>query len=215
METNKQNTALLVVIAVATLLVAVVGATFAYFTATNNSAAASTVTVKAGIMTISYSDGSDALNLRETDFQPSDAVLIDKTFNVAGKNTTTGNGGTGLNMPFTVDFEYTNSFTSEDTGNGAITYEFFRTDTAGNTLVGINNIVSAGKLATAATETKLRLVDGYFKPDANTTTTLTFNLKLYFKDTGANQNKNKGKELSGKITINSEGTEANKATTAA
>ena len=41
MNENKQNTALLIVIAVATLLVAVVGATFAYFTAAdqNNSTA--------------------------------------------------------------------------------------------------------------------------------------------------------------------------------
>lgn len=215
METNKQNTALLIVIAVATLLVAVVGATFAYFTATSNSAAASTVTVKAGMMTISYEDGSDALKLKETDFQPSDAVLVDKTFSVAGKNTTTGTSGTGLNMPFTVDFEYTNGFTSEDNGNGAIEYVFARTDTAGDTLVKIDNLASTGKLATSTTGTKLRLVDGYFRPDANTTTTLTFNLKLYFKDTGVSQDENKGKELSGKITINSEGNEANKATTAA
>ena len=35
MENNKQNSVLLIIIAVATLLVAVVGATFAYFTANN------------------------------------------------------------------------------------------------------------------------------------------------------------------------------------
>lgn len=45
---NKKNTILLTVIAVATLLVAVVGATFAYFTAQGGEAASKNVTVQTG-----------------------------------------------------------------------------------------------------------------------------------------------------------------------
>ena len=43
---DKKNTLMLTVIAVATLLVAVVGATFAYFTATENATGTTTVTTK-------------------------------------------------------------------------------------------------------------------------------------------------------------------------
>ena len=61
MESNKQNTALLIVIAVATLLVAVVGATFAYFTAVNNQGSTATVTTTAGSMKIDFQDGTATL----------------------------------------------------------------------------------------------------------------------------------------------------------
>ena len=45
---NKKNTILLTVIAVATLLVAVVGATFAYFTAQGGTGTSANVTVTTG-----------------------------------------------------------------------------------------------------------------------------------------------------------------------
>lgn len=231
METNKQNTALLVVIAVATLLVAVVGATFAYFTAQNNNAAASTVTVKAGIMTIKYADGSDAVNLKTTNpVQPGDATLVEKIFTLEGKNTTTGNGGTGLDMPYTIDLEFVNSFTN-DTTKGGIEYTFERTDSSSETLVTVivdtasgmldNTFTQAGdeptdeELTVVANKDYLRLAHGVFKPDASASTTISFKLKLYFKDTGANQDDNKNKVFRGRIIANKDGAASNKATTAA
>ena len=59
-ETKKGNTVLLTVIAVATLLVAVVGATFAYFTASvaGNDTASSVVVKTAQIGTITYTNGN-------------------------------------------------------------------------------------------------------------------------------------------------------------
>ena len=60
---NKKNTILLTVIAVATLLVAVVGATFAYFTASGAQGTTGNVTVSTGTAASSEFGGIKALNL--------------------------------------------------------------------------------------------------------------------------------------------------------
>jgi len=63
---DKKNTMLLTVIAVATLLVAVVGATFAYFTASNTATGSTTATVTTqavGAVTIANVDAELHLNL--------------------------------------------------------------------------------------------------------------------------------------------------------
>lgn len=60
---NKKNTILLTVIAVATLLVAVVGATFAYFTAQGGSASQATVTVSTGTAGSSSLGTFSAINI--------------------------------------------------------------------------------------------------------------------------------------------------------
>ncbi|MFI3260343.1 MAG: hypothetical protein R3Y13_01345 [bacterium] len=59
---ERKNTMLLTVIAIATLLVAVVGATFAYFTAAGTLTAASTVTVATESLN-SATSGAEALNM--------------------------------------------------------------------------------------------------------------------------------------------------------
>ena len=64
---DKKNTLMLTVIAVATLLVAVVGATFAYFTATENATGSTTVTTKTEKV------GSVAVN------NPTNAMYLDLT----------------------------------------------------------------------------------------------------------------------------------------
>ena len=53
------------IIAVATLLVAVVGATFAYFTAYQSSGSTVTVKTTTGSMNILFSDGDDAVNITD------------------------------------------------------------------------------------------------------------------------------------------------------
>ena len=95
MNENRQNTALLTVIAVATLLVAVVGAIFAYFTTTSNTGSTSTITATTGTMAITFGDGTDTLQTATEAFQPSDAYIIEKTFTIKGTNTATGQTGTG------------------------------------------------------------------------------------------------------------------------
>lgn len=123
MENNKQNSVLLIIIAVATLLVAVVGATFAYFTASNPSGSTAEVKTKSGKMEIEFADGTDAIKAeKQTGFEPSNTVLVDKTFTITGDNVTTSkpnNNGTlgtesSLVMPFIVSLDYTTTFINNE-----------------------------------------------------------------------------------------------------
>ena len=123
MENNKQNSVLLIIIAVATLLVAVVGATFAYFTASNPSGSTAEVKTTSGKMEITFADGTDAIKAeKQTGFEPSNTVLVDKTFTITGDNVTTSqpnNNGTlgtesSLVMPFIVSLDYTTTFINNE-----------------------------------------------------------------------------------------------------
>lgn len=123
MENNKQNSVLLIIIAVATLLVAVVGATFAYFTASNPSGSTAEVKTTSGKMEITFADGTDAIAAaKQTGFEPSNTVLVDKTFTITGDNVTTSkpnNNGTlgtesSLVMPFIVSLDYTTTFINNE-----------------------------------------------------------------------------------------------------
>lgn len=123
MENNKQNSVLLIIIAVATLLVAVVGATFAYFTASNPSGSTAEVKTTSGKMEITFADGKDNIEaVKQTGFEPSNTVLVDKTFTITGDNVTTSkpnNNGTlgdesSLVMPFIVSLDYTTTFINNE-----------------------------------------------------------------------------------------------------
>ena len=123
MDNNKQNSVLLIIIAVATLLVAVVGATFAYFTAYNSSGSTVTVNTKTGSMNILFSDGDDKATVSKTDIQPSNTKLVEKEFTITGNNITktssqtvtpegnvTNGTESSMLMPFTVKLNYTTTF---------------------------------------------------------------------------------------------------------
>ena len=124
MDNNKQNSVLLIIIAVATLLVAVVGATFAYFTANNPQGSTVTVNTKTGSMNILFSDGDDKVDITtKTDIQPSNTKLVEKEFTIEGRNITkssyqtvneegevTKGAESSMLMPFTVKLNYTTTF---------------------------------------------------------------------------------------------------------
>lgn len=212
MENNKQNTVLLIVIAVATLLVAVVGATFAYFTAASNTGSTDTVEVGSGKMLISYSDGTSTLR-SSTDFQPSAAILVNKTFTLTGTNTTKD---TGLKMPYSIYLDYVNGF-SDDQLHAWLK----RTDSESDATANIKGTLSATvpghedyknyyefKLATgtkaydtvADNNSALLLATGDFNAETNDLA-ITFNLLITFPDTGVNQDNEKGKTFTGKVVI--------------
>ena len=78
---KKGNTVLLTIIAVATLLVAVIGATFAYFSVTvSGNEGASSVIVKTGMLGITFTDGQE-INFQ--DIKPGDNLSgMGKTFTI-------------------------------------------------------------------------------------------------------------------------------------
>ena len=99
---NKQNTLLLTVIAIATLLVAVIGATFAYFTANIGVTQTSTITVNGATLTIAYAGGTNELTAR-SGLEPQVASLGEKQFTLQAVNTT------DLRMPYTLYLAVSNN----------------------------------------------------------------------------------------------------------
>ena len=201
---KEQKVRLIVVLLTITMMIVLfIGITYSYFTALNNQGSTSVISATSGKMVINYADGSSKL-LSGEDIQPSDKILIDKTFTLTGTNTTSG-----LTMPYKVGIKYTSGFS-----DGQIHYYIKRTNTNTNitsTLVGTANQTIPGNTTetgyTTGTLKKgnryLELATGEFK--ANTSNqTITFNLKLQFPDTGMNQDSEKGKTLTGEIVVNYE-----------
>lgn len=105
MKEGKNNTVLLTVIGIATLLVAVVGATFAYFSAqlsgTENQ---STMTIQASNGGSSTLDGGEAIVVK--DIYPRDEAWVNKKIAVTYDNTTATSG----TYDYNVGLHYTNGY---------------------------------------------------------------------------------------------------------
>ena len=203
---KEQKVRTIVVLSTITMMIVLfIGITYSYFTALNNKGSTSVISATSGKMVINYADGSSKL-LSSENIQPSDKVLIDKTFTLTGTNTTSG-----LAMPYKIGLNYVSEFS-----DGQIHYYIKRTSANTNitsALVGTANQTIPGNTAetgyTSGTLKKgnryLELATGEYK--ANTSNqTITFNLKLQFPDTGENQDAEKGKTLTGEIVVNYEET---------
>ena len=200
---EKQIKAYVMIGTIIMLLVIFSGITYAFFSASNNKGSTSIISATSGKMLINYADGTSDL-LVSKDIQPSNTILVNKTFTLTGTNTTSG-----LVMPYKVGLNYVSEFS-----DGQIHYYIKRTSANTNvtsTLVGTANQTIPGNTTetgyTTGTLKKgnryLELATGKFK--ANTSNqTITFNLKLQFPDTGVSQDSEKGKALTGEIVVNYE-----------
>ena len=209
MNNNKLINIIIVVTLISMILI-FGGITYAYFTAFNNSGSTLQANVKAGNMLITYNDGTDNI-LPVNDIQPSSKILVDKTFSLTGTNTTSG-----LIMPFKIYLEYQNTFTNEE-----LLYFFKRTDTSEKVVVHLygHGEVSQDNIDNGYFPQELlgyyvnsiedwsnnpysqEIASGYFKTNSDGVTA-TFSLKMMFRDTGRNQDYNKGATFNGKIVVN-------------
>ena len=181
MNENRSNTLLLTVIGVATLLVAVIGASFAYFTATISSQeTGTTVTVGAGSLAIAYHGSADIETGPLEPVPAPDDPVATKTFTITGTNSTSAI------MPYTIKLVVTgNTFTSN-----TLTYDLDSTNTGGNGYI-VPDIVETG-IATGASN--ISLGTGYFSGVVSSSVH-TYVLHIYFPDTGVNQDEDKNKEF--------------------
>ena len=211
---NKKNTILLTVIAVATLLVAVVGATFAYFTAQGAQGTTATVTVSTGTAASSEFGTIDPLNIYAdaTTFAEGAGDVTDDT---TGTVKWTAPGAvTGQEAPSEADrsFCYTaslnitaNTFTvSAANTENANELEF--TAKKGETVL-LDKIslvdfdTKVGKTGTIKIPTTANGSEYTHKlvADAGASVTDNWTITVTLKNLAMNQNENTGKQLTGQI----------------
>ena len=218
MKENKLITMVIIVTIVSILLV-FGGITFAYFSAFNNQGSTAQATIDTGKMLITYNDGTDNI-LPVTNIQPSDKILVNKTFSLTGTNTATGMAaGDGLVMPYKVGLKYKSTFSDgqihyyikRTTTNENVTANYVVTPEDGKTKKDyLNQTIPGNDTYTGYTHGTLKkgnkyteMVTGEFKANQNEQS-IEFNLIIQFPDTGLNQDSEKGATINGKIMVNYE-----------
>ena len=209
---EKQKEKIIIIVTLAALMLIFTGITYAFFTANNPEGSTAQIISTSGRMLLNYNDGTDNI-VPITNIQPSNNILVDKTFSLTGINTTSGKG---INMPYVVSIEYQSTFINE---TGEFLYLIRRVDTNENIScalkgrieniplenIGINdngNKYTVGYFEDWSGETyKQELAKGEFKAVSGEQV-ITFNFKMMFVDTGKNQDYNKGATFNGKIVIN-------------
>ena len=211
MENKITKEKILIITTILVVSIVFIGIGYAFFTANNPEGSTAQIISKSGRMLINYNDGTDNI-IPVTNIQPSNNILVDKTFTLTGINTTASNG---LSMPYVISIEYQNTFK-----NAELMYFIKRIDTNENiscTLKGLGlvneNIAQEAGLPTS----QVGYVAGYIDDWSGNTSTqelaygefkssteeqvLTLNLRMMFMDTGENQDYNKGATFNGKIVV--------------
>lgn len=234
MENNNGRGIFYGVIGVATLIVAIIGATFAYFTATANSAE-DAVTVSGGNVSLSYTEVKTGL---QSNLIPvnADVVAFNKIIGTSTTDCTDKNGNKVCSVyqfsignpsgnpaqtiyaslkPATNSFAI-NSETSQSNLKFAI-YSGTATDvknssqTVKGTVTKTPATASPGDLLfsatsiTGTTSIDLTILNEVLKPN----TTRTYTVVLWIDETGKEQNNDQGKSFSGGIFFTTVGGEQN------
>ena len=223
MENNNQRVIIFVTIATILILVIIfAGITYAFFTANNPEGSTAEIKSETGRMLITYNDGTDNI-VPVTNIQPSNKILVNKTFTLTGSNTTVGmKTDDGLSMPYKVGLGYNSTFS-----DGMIHYYIKEVERPANSKVTTNYVIKPeiGKTENDyknqtipgndtytgyvhgtlknGTDVYTEMVNGEFPADLNDQT-ITFNLIIQFPDNNENQDSEKGKTINGKIIINKE-----------
>lgn len=176
---------IIVIVTIFALVLLCGGLTFAYFTSFTSSESGSTIATKGGTMNIKYDNGSGNITL--SNIYPRSSAWVNKTFTVTGNNTTDLNMYYGISL--VVD---NNSFGSY------LSYTLSGTNTSNN-----------GNLIPNTTENQnifyeVKTYDlgvGSFNKATNAVHTYSF--KIFFLDTGGNQNYAQEANFAAHLVINS------------
>lgn len=180
---NKQK--IIVVVTIFALVLLCGGLTFAYFTSFTSSESGSTIATKGGTMDITYASGDG--NIIMENIYPRAAAWVNKSFTVTGNNTTDLNMYYGISL--VVD---NNDFRSY------LSYTLSGTNTSnnGNLIPDINDnvpIINSTKI--------YELGVGSFTKATNAVHTYSF--KIFFLDTGKEQNFGQGANFAAHLVITS------------
>lgn len=204
---NKKNTILLTVIAVATLLVAVVGATFAYFTAQGGSASQADVVVQTGKAGSSSLGTFKAINIYAdaTNFaQDKGDQTGTSTGTVEWTAPTNVKGGevaeADRTMCYTATLEITNNTFVKSAANTTDAAELEFTAVKGST-----TIIDKMDITTTKTNVQIPTTVGgtdythKLVADAGATVSDSWTLTVTLKNLGVDQNDNTGKNFAGAV----------------
>ena len=211
MENKITKEKILIITTILVVSIVFIGIGYAFFTANNPEGSTAQIISKSGRMLINYNDGTDNI-VPVTNIQPSDNILVDKTFTLTGINTTSSNG---LSMPYVISIEYQNTFKNAD-----LEYFIKRIDTNENISCTLKGLALLNENLTQGSGFPTSLVGyvfGYIDDWSGNTSTqelaygefkssteeqvLTLNLRMMFRDTGKNQDYNKGATFNGKIVV--------------
>ena len=210
---NKKNTILLTVIAVATLLVAVVGATFAYFTASGAQGTTGNVTVSTGTAASSEFGVIKALNLY-ADASTFAQGGADVTGETTGTVKWTAPGATSTTTPSEADRSFcytaalnitTNTFTVSVANTEKLNELEFTAKKGEKVLLDKVSLVDfdtkAGKTGSINIPTTAGGSEYTHKliADAGASLTDNWTITVTLKNLDMNQNENTGKQLTGQI----------------
>lgn len=200
---NKKNTILLTVIAVATLLVAVVGATFAYFTAQGGDAVSKNVTVQTGTAGNSSFEIDGAIN-----------IYADATTFAKGKGDATGSsngtvsftapGAVGGQNPDAADLQFCYSVSLNITANDfKYTVDESTPELTLDVTKAGTSVITAMDITTKTGEIQVPTVAGEttyvhkITADAGATVTEAWKTTVTLHNLDSDQNDNTGKSLAG------------------
>ena len=181
---NNASTVLLTVLAIATLLVAIVGATFAYFTAVvrGNDTAQSVIVNTAQIGTITYTNGTE---LRLENAYPG-AYSNTVEFTIESSSNTT------VPVKYMLYWDYvTNTFTN----TSDLVYSIQGTQNGSGSTVNIT------KVAPTDEEVRISIGQGQIYPGE----THTYRMQVHYKETASSQNADQGKKFVGVIQVSTGG----------
>ena len=222
MENKNQKIGLIIILSTVLFLAIIfIGMTYAFFTANNPEGSTAEIKSETGRMVITYNDGTDNI-VPVTNIQPSNTILVNKTFTLTGSNTTVGmSEGDGLAMPYKVGVQYTSTFS-----DGMMHYYIKEVERPANSNVTVNYVIKpeTGKSendykdqTVPGNDTYKGYTHGTFKngkkytemvtgefPALKTDQTIKFNLIIQFPDNNENQDSEKGKTFNGKIVVNRE-----------
>lgn len=192
MKEGKRNTVLLIVVSIATLLVTVVGATFAFFTAVlSGEESATTVTVLSGSIGTVIDEG-DAIII--SNVIPQAESLLTKVITISHTNS--------IKVPGAFEYSITLDVESNTFATDHLKYTFTH---------GTGTDATGTMIAETDTQTSIGTSDITFGNGSITTPTgpggdgtevsQVYNLDIFFPDTGTNQNASQGQEFTARIVV--------------
>ena len=204
---NRKNTILLTVIAVATLLVAVVGATFAYFTAQGGDATSATVNVTTGTSASASLGTFSAINIYadQDNFAQGKG---DQTGTSEGTVSWTAPGSTANYTPSEAERSMCYTVVLNITSN---TFVVSSTNTTGDAELvfsaekGSTKVIENMDITTTKTDVQIPTTAGgseythKLTAEAGLTVTDNWKLTVTLKNLGVDQNDNTGKAFAGSV----------------